>query len=659
MPPMTQTPTPATTPSLAQKPDPWHIEDSAALYDIARWGQGYFTVNRAGHVEIHPDKTPARRIALKQLVDSLRRRGVQLPLLIRFADILKHRIGELYEAFRKAIAETEYRGGYTCVYPIKVNQQRHVVKEILNFGRPFGFGVEAGSKPELLAAMALVEDDATPIICNGFKDDEYIEAVILAAKLGKNIIPVVEKFSELELIAKYAKVHDVRPHIGVRVKLAARGAGRWESSGGARSKFGLFPSEVIDAVDFLRDRNMLDCLRLLHFHLGSQINNIRNIKAAITELTRVYVELRKAGAAVETLDVGGGLGVDYDGSKTDTDSSMNYTLQEYANDVIYHVMEVCDQAKVPHPRIITESGRAMVAYHSVLVFNVLGRIGFDQFAPPQDLSAEKRAELPKPVQVLWESNQFLSPENYREYYHDAQQAREQTLNLFNLGYCSLRDRALAEKLFYSICRKVQALARSVEDRPEELAGLDAELSDTYFCNWSIFQSLPDSWAIEQLFPIMPIHRLEERPTSRGIIGDITCDSDGKIDRFLNGRNPVPKSVLELHRYDGREDEGDYLLGAFLVGAYQEILGDMHNLFGDTNAVHVRLDDQGKPHIDAFIEGDTVREVLNYVAYSANELRRSMRERVNLAIANGRLSRDESELLLRFYESGLEGYTYLE
>ena len=632
---------------------PWTVQDSAAFYGIAHWGQGYFSVNDAGNVQVHPTADPARALDLKKLVDELRSRDIQLPCLIRFTDILQHRVGLIHSAFDRAIRENEYQGGYRCVYPIKVNQQRHVVEEIASFGKPFGFGLEAGSKPELLAVMAMIDDNQSPIVCNGFKDDEFIEAVILATKIGRNIIPVVEKFSELELIVKYAKIHNVKPNIGIRVKLAARGAGRWQESGGVRSKFGLFVSEVLDALEYLREHGMGDCLNLLHFHLGSQINNIRNIKAAIIELARVYTELQRLGAGLQLIDVGGGLGVDYDGSKTNFESSINYGLQEYANDIVFHIKDICDQAGVPHPTIISESGRAMVAYHSVLAFNVIGWSGFERFDLPQTLTREQREQMPAPVVHLFDTYTGITDANFVEYYHDAQLARESVLSLFNLGYCSLENRSLAERLFFGICSKALRIVRRLDYVPEEFRGLELTLSDTYFCNMSIFQSMPDSWAIDQLFPVMPLHRLNEEPVCRGILADITCDSDGKVDRFID-RHDV-KQVLELHPYQG----DDYVLGVFLVGAYQEILGDLHNLLGDTNAVHVTIDENGQASIDEVIEGDTVREVLNYVQFSADELLRSMRKTVEKAVRDGKISIDESRVLLKFYENGLEGYTYLE
>jgi arginine decarboxylase len=646
-------PQPTQAKPAEQARKPWNARESAKLYGIDRWGQKYFSVNDEGNVVAHPTKEPGVAIDLKKLVDELKQRDLQLPLLIRFTDILKDRVKLVHDAFFKAIKDNDYKGQYRCVYPIKVNQQRHVVEEILHFGKPYSFGLEAGSKPELLAVLAIVEDDATPIICNGFKDDEFIEAVILATKIGKNIIPVVEKFSELELIAKYAKLHNVKPSIGVRVKLSARGAGRWQESGGARSKFGLFINEVVQALEYLRKNDLGDCLNLLHFHLGSQINNIRSVKHAIIELTRVYTELQRMGAGLQYIDVGGGLGVDYDGSKTSFESSINYSLQEYANDVVYHVREICDQAGVAHPTIISESGRAMVAYHSVLVFNVLGWSGFNRFEIPATLNKEDRANMPAPVVNLFDTYHGLSETNYAEYYHDAQLAKEEVLNLFNLGYCSLEQRSLAERLYYALCSKVNKIVRAMDFIPEEFEDLEAMLSDTYFCNYSVFQSMPDSWAIDQLFPVMPIHRLNEEPTCRGILADITCDSDGKVDRFIGTR--CVKSVLELHPYQ----HDDYFLAVFLVGAYQEILGDLHNLFGDTNAVHVTVGPDGNASIDEVIEGDTVREVLQYVQFSVEDLMRQMRKTVERALREKKITLDESRVLLKFYEQGLKGYTYLE
>jgi arginine decarboxylase len=626
----------------------WTIEDAIETYGISQWGKEYFGINAAGHVTVHPNKQPGQAIDLKELVDQLQARGIQLPILLRFTDILRHRMGEIHDAFRAAIREYEYEGRYCCVYPIKVNQQRHVVEEILDFGKPFHFGLEAGSKPELLAVLALT-DLETPIICNGFKDDEFIKMTMLARKIGKQIIPVVEKFTELETIVRHAQELNVRPAIGVRAKLVTRGAGRWKSSTGFRAKFGLTLTEILEAFEYLKQRGMEDCFQLLHFHLGSQITNIRNIKAALTEAARMYVELARVGAGVQYLDVGGGLGIDYDGSQTDFVSSVNYTLQEYANDVVFRIKSVCDEAEVKHPTIISESGRAVVAYHSVLVFDVLGVSNFDAYQAPPEISDE----APQPIADLFGIHRDLSKKNALESYHDALQAVDEAMSLFNLGHLPIEHRALAERLFWALCNKLLSIVREMDYVPEELQGLEALLSDTYFCNLSIFQSMPDSWAIKQLFPIMPVHRLGERPTRRAVLGDITCDSDGKIDQFIDLRDV--RNTLELHPYDGQP----YYLGAFLLGAYQEILGDLHNLFGDTNAVHVSLDEDGEIDLYAVIKGDTVREVLHYVQYSADELTASMRKDVERAVRMGKISLEESRQLLHFYESGLEGYTYME
>jgi arginine decarboxylase len=629
--------------------DKWQIQDAIETYGIRHWGKGYFGINKLGHVTVHPNKRSDQSIDLKDLIDQLQTRGIQLPILLRFTDILRHRVGEIHDAFRMAIKEFDYQGAYCCVYPIKVNQQRHVVEEILDFGRPFNFGLEAGSKPELLAVLAQTNGLATPIICNGFKDDEFIKMTLLARKIGKEVIPVVEKFTELEALVRYAQELNVRPVLGVRVKLASRGAGRWKFSAGFRSKFGLTITEVLEALDYLKQRDLADCLQLVHFHLGSQITNIRNIKSALTEAARVYVELARVGAGVRYLDVGGGLGIDYDGSQTDFESSVNYTLEEYANDVVFRIKSVCDDAGVAHPTIVSESGRAVVAYHSVLVFDVLGVSHFDRYQAPAAIPAD----APQPITDLFSIYRDLSKKNFLESYHDAVQSVDEVLNLFNLGYLSVELRAVAEQLFWAVCGKLLRIVRELDYIPEELQGLESLLSDTYFCNFSIFQSMPDSWAVNQLFPIMPIHRLNQPPSRRAVLGDITCDSDGKIDQFIDLRDV--RNTLELHPYNGEP----YYLGAFLLGAYQEILGDLHNLFGDTNAVHVSIDEDGGFNLDAVIKGDTVREVLNYVQYSSEELVACMRKDVERAVRSGKISLDESRQLLRFYESGLEGYTYLE
>ena len=626
----------------------WSTADAADLYEVARWGNGYFSVGSNGHLLVHPDKNPGKSVDLKSLVDRLQLRGIDLPILLRFGGILQHRLGEIHGAFAAAMKENGYRGDYCCVYPVKVNQQRQVVEEVLQFGKPYRFGLEAGSKPELLAVIALADND-TPIICNGFKDAEFIETAMMAQKIGRHIMPVVERFSELQMILEYAEKLGVRPRIGMRVKLATRGSGRWQASGGFRSKFGLTSSEILKGLDLLASRGMADCLQLLHFHQGSQITNIRHIKAALNEASRMYAELVKRGAGLRYLDVGGGLGVDYDGSQTNFESSVNYTLQEYANDVVYHVQNACDEAGVPHPMIVSESGRAVVAYHSMLIFGVLGvseQGGNGELVEPSP-------DTEQPLHDLFETCQNINVRNLLESYHDAQQSLDTAMSLFTSGYLPLDQRSAVENLYWAICRKICKLSKQLEFMPEELEGLEAVLSDTYFCNFSLFQSIPDSWAIKQLFPVMPIHRLNERPTRGAVLGDVTCDSDGKIDQFIDRRDV--KRTLPLHAWQ----QDPYYLGAFLIGAYQEILGDLHNLFGDTNAVHVSTDAKGDVVLDAVIKGDTVREVLDYVEFDPNQLVQRLRESIEQAVREGRICDEEAGKFLKFYEEGLGGYTYLE
>ncbi|MBS0209997.1 MAG: biosynthetic arginine decarboxylase [Planctomycetes bacterium] len=633
---------------LDQQVKTWSVADAEDLYDVGRWGAGYFSIGRNGNVLVHPTKNPLRFIDLKQLVDDLQLRGINLPILVRFGEVLKQRLGEIHGAFQNAMREHQFKGGYCCIYPIKVNQQRQVVEEVLEFGKPYRFGLEAGSKPELLAVLALANNDS-PIICNGFKDAEFIEAAMLAHKIGRRIIPVVEKYTELQLILDAAAKIGVHPQIGVRVKLAAKSAGRWQGSGGFRSKFGLSVTEILRMLEELKRQGMQDCFKLLHFHLGSQMTNIRHIKAALNEAARIYAELVGRGAGLEYLDVGGGLAVDYDGSQTNFESSANYTLQEYANDVVYHIQSVCDDANVKHPTIISESGRAVVAYHSALVFNVLGVSGLGEAEVP----SEPPRDVEQPILDLYDVLGSLTSRSLLEAYHDAQQALEMAMSLFSGGYLPLDQRSLAENLFWAICRKIQKLVRQMDYVPEDLQGLDALLSDTYFCNFSLFQSMPDSWAIKQLFPIMPIHRLGEQPTQNAVLGDVTCDSDGKVDQFIDRRDV--KRTLPLHHFNGEP----YYLGAFLLGAYQEILGDMHNLFGDTNAVHVSLDERGSVVLETVVKGDTVREALEYVEFDCNALVKQLRTDVELAVREGRIDFGEAGRLLRFYEEGLQGYTYLE
>ena len=632
----------------------WSIEDALDLYHVPAWGNGYFSINAAGHLVVRPDTTAEREIDLYDVVQGLTERDLRAPVVVRFSGILAHRLQRLHDAFAQAIAENEYRNRYAAVYPIKVNQQRLVVEEVYRYGKPYGFGLEVGSKPELLAVMAMTEDSPDRlIVCNGFKDSSYIEAVIVATKLGRTIIPVVENFSELALILQHAANHGVRPRIGVRVKLASEGSGRWRDSAGDRSKFGLFVSEILELLRVLRDKDMLDCLQLVHCHPGSQLQDIRRVKEAINELAHVYAELVQLGAGLRYIDVGGGLGVDYDGSGTNFPSSMNYTLVEYANDVVYRIASVCNARGVAHPMIISESGRAIAAHHSVLIFNVLGRSALDGFeVPKEDLAPPP--DVPQPVRDLADAWRSVAPRRLVECYHDAQTARDEALQMFRLGLLSLPHRGLAERLYWATCTKVRDVARKLDEIPEELAELEGVLSDTYFCNFSVFQSLPDSWAIDQLFPIVPIHRLNEQPVRKAVLADITCDSDGKIDHFVSVRDV--KRTLELHPL---KDGEEYYLAVFLVGAYQETLGDLHNLFGDTHVVHIRLQDEGGWWIEEIVKGDTANRVLEYMEYDVAELYPALARDCERAVRDGRMTVAESQSIKRFYENELNGYAYLE
>ncbi len=651
---------PASAPPAPAAAEPWTPADSASLYGVDAWGQGYFGVNAQGRLTVNPTQEPERAIDLLEIVEGVRERGMNTPLLLRFGDLLEHRLREIRRAFDQAIEHAGYDGAYRCIYPIKVNQQRHVCEEVADVGHQLGFGLEAGSKPELLAVLGLTSGKrAMPIVCNGFKDEEFIETVILATKLGRNITTVVEKPSELDMLVKYARKYDVKPQIGVRVKLAARGAGMWEASGGVRSKFGLFVSEILRALEVLEREGMAECLTMLHCHIGSQVHDIHHLEAAANEIARVYCELRNLGATgLRSIDVGGGLGVDYDGSQTNWASSTNYRLEEYASAVVGKVKGACDQAEVPHPDILSESGRAMVSYSSMLVCNVLGRSSFDAGMPLKELQryAADEEEAAAPLRELLEVLEELDAKKLRWAFHKATAARDQAHSLFDLGYLSLTGRAACDEVYWHVCQRLWELAQHEDEVPEELQPLGSTLSDIYFCNFSLFQSLPDSWAIHQVFPVCPIHRLDEEPTRRGILADITCDSDGQIGQFPDKRQNEVKSVLELHELE--EDE-PYYLGFFLVGAYQEILGDLHNLLGDTHAVHIRFDEDGDWEVEEVVRGDTVSEVLQYVHYSPELLEEALRREVEKATRRQRLTVREGRALLHYYRDGLEGYTYLE
>jgi arginine decarboxylase len=638
------------------KKSSWSISQSDDLYNVSGWGDPYFSVNKKGDLAVHPKGNPKKSVSVKVLVDQIVERGIQTPFLLRFNDILTHRLTTIQTVFENAISEYSYKGNYHNVYPIKVNQQRHVVDQIAAYCKKGSFGLEAGSKPELLAVLALTENDETPIVCNGYKDKEFFEIALVGTKMGKPVYPVIEKYSEFKTIAEVSKSLDVKPLMGVRVKLSSAGSGKWQSSGGYRSKFGLSVTELLRGIEYLKENDLLGGLRLLHFHIGSQITDISAIKKALKEIGRFYVELKKAGVPLEIIDVGGGLGVDYDGSKSNKDSSMNYSLQEYANDVVFQIREICDEAGVDHPNIFTECGRASAAHHAVLIMNVLGISGYDRAKIPSDLDVD---ELHKPLKELLQIRQGIKRENSVELFHDTVSSFQECLNLFNLGYMNVKDRGLAEELYFSILKRCQVLWQDEDEDgivPEEFRHLEEMLSDTYFCNFSVFQSLPDLWAIDHLFPIMPIHRLKEEPTEIGTIADITCDSDGKIDRFIDPQPKQKKRVLNLHAHN---NDKDYYLGVFLVGAYQETLGDLHNLFGDTNVVHISLDRYGDPVIDTVVKGDTVKEVLSYVQYDVNDLIYKMHKQLEGAVKKRRIDFKESGQFLKFYEAALEGYTYLE
>jgi arginine decarboxylase len=629
----------------------WSQKKSNELYGVENWGKGYFKVNEKGHVEAHPRGTDAGLpgIDLMDLVNDLQERGLRAPLLLRFPDIVSSRIQSVAKAFHAAFETNNYKGAYRGVYPIKVNQQRHLVEEIVKYGKGTHLGLEAGSKPELLVALAVIDDPEAIIICNGFKDIEYIETALLAQKLGRNTVIVIDRFAEIDLVVQAAKNLNIRPRIGFRAKLETKGAGKWVESSGAKSKFGLTVTEMIRGIEVLEKEGFLSSIELMHFHIGSQITSLRAIKDSLMEACRIYVELYSMGAGLKYLDVGGGLGVDYDGSQTNWENSVNYSVAEYAQHVVAQVAAVCDERGVPHPHIVTEAGRALVAHHSVLVFNVLGANYIKTSALPDNIENEEH-EI---IRELYKLYSTLSGKNITEHVLDAIKLREDGMSLFNLGYMTLKQRGAMESLFWTFCTKAAQVAETLNKQPEEIAELKKLMYDSYYCNFSVFQSAPDTWAVKQLFPIMPIHRLKEEPTRRGVLLDLTCDSDGKVDRFIDVKDV--KEVLELHMVKEGEP---YYIGMFLVGAYQEILGDFHNLFGDTDAVHVSLSSSGYV-IDHVVEGDTVNEVLSYVQYDRPTLVRNVRNAVENALAKKTITLEESRLLLRYYEDGLNGYTYLD
>ncbi|MDY7014886.1 MAG: biosynthetic arginine decarboxylase [Cyanobacteriota bacterium] len=639
--------------ALREAKNPWTIEDSEKLYRIEGWGAPYFSIDAAGCVMVSPKGDRGGSLNLYELVESLLQRQIGLPLLIRFSDILDDRIERLNACFAKAIARYRYPNHYRGVYPVKCNQSRHLVETVVRSGKPYRFGLEAGSKPELTIALALLEplpNQEALLVCNGYKDREYIEMALLATKLGHRPVLVIEQLPELDLALEIAQTLGIDPILGVRAKLNAKGSGHWGDSTGDRAKFGLGIPEMVEVLQRLETDKKLHCLQLLHFHIGSQISAIGTIKEAIREAAQIYGELVKWGATMQYLDVGGGLAVDYDGSKTNFYTSKNYNLQNYANDIVAEVKEACEERNIAAPILVSESGRAIASHQAVLIFDILGT---------SDRSVELPPRLPEKEHLilrnLWETYESITPENYQEAYHDAIQFKEEAIGLFSFGYLSLKERARAEQLYWACCRQILDITRTQDYVPDDLEDLEKNMASIYYANLSVFQSAPDAWAIDQLFPIMPIHRLNEEPTQRGILADLTCDSDGKIDRFIDLRDV--KSILELHPLNSGNSQEHYYLGMFLVGAYQEIMGNLHNLFGDTNVVHIRTTPKGY-QVEYVVKGDTITEVLSYAQYNAEDLGESIRRRTEEALQDGRLTLKEAQRLLQNYEQILRSYTYL-
>ncbi|GAX38058.1 biosynthetic arginine decarboxylase [Nodularia sp. NIES-3585] len=633
--------------TTAVLPGSWKIEDSEALYRIEGWGEPYFSINAAGHITVSPKGDRGGSLDLFELVNALKQRNLGLPMLIRFSDILEDRIERLNACFNKAIARYNYPGVYRGVFPVKCNQERHLIEDLVKFGKPHQFGLEAGSKPELMIALALLDTPGALLICNGYKDREYIETAMLAQRLGQTSIIVIEQVEEVDLVIAAHRQLGIKPIVGVRAKLSTQGMGRWGTSTGDRAKFGLTIPEIMGAVNKLREANLLDCLQLMHFHIGSQISAINVIKDAIQEASRIYVELAMLGADMKYLDVGGGLGVDYDGSQTNFYASKNYNMQNYANDIVAELKDTCAERQIPVPTLISESGRAIASHQSVLIFDVLSTSDV-----PLDLPEPPEEEESPVIKYLWETYQSINQDNYQEFYHDAAQFKEEAISRFNLGILRLQERAKAERLYWACCQKILNITRQQEYVPDELEDLEKIMASIYYINLSVFQSAPDCWAIDQLFPIMPIHRLDEEPIRRGILADLTCDSDGKIDRFIDLRDV--KSVLELHTF---QPEEPYYLGMFLNGAYQEIMGNLHNLFGNTNAVHIQLTPKGY-QIQHIVKGDTMSEVVGYVQYDSEDMVESIRQRCEKALEEKHITLAESQRLLQTYEQSLGRYTYL-
>jgi len=628
----------------------WTIDEAREHYNIKGWGAGYFDINSKGNIVVRPDSKSAHHIDLKELVDDIQAKGYSLPVLIRFSDILKASIANLANSFQNSIDEYGFEGQYHGVYPIKVNQQRQVVEEIVKFGQPFNIGLEAGSKPELHAILAILDNPEALLICNGYKDEAFIRLALMSQKLGKKVFIVVEKLDELALIEKVARELGVQPNIGLRIKLVSAGQGRWSSSAGEHSKFGLNTMELMEALEIAKNKNILDCVKLIHFHLGSQITNIRRIKDSLKEVGRFYSELMKFGCNIQYIDVGGGLGIDYDGSRSTFASSTNYSVQEYANDVVYHLLEICKAEDLPHPNIISESGRAMTAHHSILVVNVLDVTSFPEWSEQIEISGD----APEVVKEIFDVLDSTSNKNLIESWHDAVHLKDAAQSQFLLGLISLADRAMTERIYWGICRKIEKLSSRLKFLPDDIRNLKTKLADKYFCNFSIFQSVPDSWAIDQVFPVVPLNRLHEEPDRDATLADITCDSDGRIDTFI-GTHRGTENTLRVHSLEPGES---YSLCIFLTGAYQEILGDLHNLFGDTNTVHVSLKEDGSLNYEQIIEGEDVADVLDYVQFSADELAGRIDGFLIGCVQRGVVTQKEADDFLNLYKVGLDGYTYL-
>ena len=628
----------------------WTIDEAREHYNIKGWGAGYFDINSKGNIVVHPDQKSTHYIDLKELVDDIQSKGYSLPVLIRFSDILKASIANLANSFQNSIDEYGFEGQYQGVYPIKVNQQRQVVEEIVKFGQPFNIGLEAGSKPELHAILAILDNPEALLVCNGYKDEAFIRLALMSQKLGKRVFIVVEKLDELALIDKVAKELGVQPNIGIRIKLVSAGQGRWSSSTGEYSKFGLNTMELMEALEIAKSKNILDCVKLIHFHLGSQITNIRRIKDSLKEVGRFYSELMKFGCNIQYIDVGGGLGIDYDGSRSTFASSTNYSVQEYANDVVYHLLEICKAEDLPHPNIISESGRAMTAHHSILVVNVLDVTTFPEWSEQIEIADD----APEVVKEVFDVLDSTSNKNLIESWHDAVHLKDEAQNQFLLGLISLTDRAMAERIYWGICRKIEKLSSRLKFLPDDIRNLRTKLADKYFCNFSVFQSVPDSWAIDQVFPVVPLNRLHEEPDRDATIADITCDSDGRIDTFI-GTHRGTENTLRVHSLQPGES---YCLCIFLTGAYQEILGDLHNLFGDTNTVHVSLKEDGSLNYEQIIEGEDVTDVLDYVQFSADELAGRIDGFLIGCVQRGVVTQKEADDFIALYKAGLDGYTYL-